>query len=423
MPPALHLDRVSAGWSQNFQAGHGWSAYGAGTASANLNDTSAFVQGTQSASVTTDGSGRQSAIRTSDIPALDLTGKMVSLIFRVDDTRHLQKLEFYLGRRNLADSYVWRFHTHSKDGANYVQAGEWVTVHLQWVDVHVASGSYAVSPVGVPSVTGGFTAMSFAAYDDAGGPITYRLQAVEILPDTGSIFPHGAVSITFDDSWGSVSDLAAPIMKTHGFAGTVYNIAEAVGTKDYLTLQQMHTLQDSGWEMAGHAYSRSAHSSGYSQLASSQVDEDFYRLRTWMTANDFVCDHFAYPHGTFQATVDGQPVDQIAKRHFTTARSIISETFESLAPAMPGRLQALTGLNDGTGLGGSHPAELTGPGNKLDRLAHDSGWLILTFHQISTTQATDNTQISQAAFATIMDAIAERGIQVVTIAQALAHFM
>jgi peptidoglycan/xylan/chitin deacetylase (PgdA/CDA1 family) len=423
VPPALHLDRVSATWSQNFQAGHGWSADGAGTASANLNDTSVFARGSQSARGTTDGSGRQSAIRTRNLPPLDLTGKMVRLIFRIDDTSHLHKLAFYLGSGNLTDSYVWRFHTHATTGAGYVQSGEWVTVHLQWADVSAASGSYAVSPGGVPSVTAGFTAMSFAAYDDASGPVTYHLQTVETLADTRSIFPNGAVSITFDDSYKSVSDLAAPIMKARGFAGTVYNIAQAVGAGNYLTLRQMRALQDSaGWEMAGHAYATAAHNSGYNQLTSSQVDEDFGRLRTWLTANGFTSEHFAYPHGSFQATTDGRPVDQIASRHFTTARSIISETVESLAPAMPYRLKALTGLNDGTGLGGSALTELTALGARLDRCANNSDWLILAFHDITATPPTSSTQISQAGFATIMDAIAGRGIPVVTVTQALAHF-
>jgi peptidoglycan/xylan/chitin deacetylase (PgdA/CDA1 family) len=422
-PPSLRLDRVSATWSQNFQAGHGWSTDGAGTATANLNDTSLFVRGTQSARVTTDGSGRQSAIRTRNMPPLDLTGKMLRLIFRVDDTSHLQKLAFYLGTGNLDNSYVWRFHTHTGDSANYVQSGEWVTVHLQWADVSGTTGTYAVLPSGIPSVTAGFTAMSFAVYDDAGGPITYHLQAVETLPDTRSIFPRGAVSITFDDSYKSVSDLAAPVMKAHGFAGTVYNIAQAVGTRNYLTLQQMRTLQDSaGWEMAGHAYATAAHNAGYNKLTSSQVDEDFGRLRSWLTGNGFISEHFAYPHGAFQATTDGQAVDQIASRYFTTARSIIFETVESLAPAMPYRLKAMTGLNDGTGVGGSALAELTSPGRKLDRCVHNSDWLILAFHEVTAGQPTSSTQISQTGFTTVLDAIAERGIPVVTVTHALAHF-
>jgi peptidoglycan/xylan/chitin deacetylase (PgdA/CDA1 family) len=422
-PKALHLDRVSAVWSQNFQTGHRWYAAGAGTASANLNDTSLFTRGTQSARSSTNGSGRQSAIRARNLPPIDLTGKMIRLIFRVDDTSHLHKVAFYLGSRDLANSYVWQVHTHTATSANYVQSGEWVTVHLQWADVRPAAGSYTVSPAGIPSVTSGFTAMSFAVYDDAGGPVAYRLQTVEALADTKSIFPHGAVSITFDDSFQSVSELAYPIMKAHGFAGTVYNIAQAVGTKRYLTLPQMRTLQDSaGWEMAGHAYATAAHNAGYNKLTSAQVDDDFGRLRGWMTANGFTSEHFAYPHGAFQATSDGKPVDQIASRHFTTARSIISETVESLAPAMPHRLKAITGINDGTGLGGAALTELTAPGAKLDRCAHNSDWLILAFHDITAATPTASTQISRAGFTTVMEAIAAKGIPVVTVSRALERF-
>ena len=422
-PKALKLDRVKAAWSQSFQAGHRWHADGVGTASANLNDTSLFTRGTQSVRCSTDGSGRQSAIRVRNLPRIDLTGKMIRLVFRVDDTSHLNKIAFYIGNKNLANSFVWQVHAHTDNGASYVQSGEWVTVHLQWADVRAAEGSYDISPAGVPSATSGFTAMSFAVYDDAGGPVTYRLQAVEALADTKSIYPHGAVSITFDDSYQSVFDLAAPAMKAHGFAGTMYNIAEAIGTKRYLTLPQMRTLQDSaGWEMAGHAYATAAHNSGYNKLTAAEVDEDFGRLRGWLAANGFSSEHFAYPHGSFQATSDGKPVDQIASRHFTSARSIISETVESLVPAMPHRLKALTGLNDGSRIGGSALTELTAPGAKLDRCARSGDWLILAFHDITAATPTSSTQISQAGFATVMEAIAAKGISVVTVSEALKRF-
>lgn len=52
-----------ATWSQQFQSGHGWTPGGAGTASAEANDTSVFVRGTQSVRVTTGGTGKQSYVR------------------------------------------------------------------------------------------------------------------------------------------------------------------------------------------------------------------------------------------------------------------------------------------------------------------------------------------------------------------------
>ncbi|MDI2130555.1 polysaccharide deacetylase family protein [Yinghuangia seranimata] len=410
-------------WSEQFQPGHSWVAGGVGTASADVNDRTMFTRGAQSARVTTDGSGRQAFLRRAGMPAIDLTAKMIRLVLRVEDVAHLRQLAFYVGTRAFSNYFSWEFHTHSAEGANYVQSGEWVVIHLQWADITKASGAFSISETGVPSVTTGFTDMSFAAYDDNAGPVTVRLQAVEVLPDTSTKFPRGVVSITFDDSFASVYDLAQPVMQAHGFAGTMYNIAEAVGTSRYLTLKQMRDMQDrSGWEMAGHAYSTSAHDASYSQLTSRQVDADFGRLRSWLDANRLHSTHFAYPHGAFQATSDGVPVDHIAAQHFTTARSIIAETVESLVPAMPHRLKALTGLTDGVGIDGSPLSLMLEPGGKLDRCAKNGDWLILAFHQLVPGPPTAGTQISQAGFAAVMDGIAARGIPVLTVGEAMSHF-
>jgi hypothetical protein len=412
-----------ATWSQQFQADHGWSAEGAGTASAEMNDKEVFARGTQAARVTTNGSGKQSSLRKADMPKMNLTGKMIRLVFRVDEVTHLDKLVFYVGRDSFADSFSWTFHVHSKEGTNYVQSGEWVTVHLQWADVAEASGDYSISAAGKPSTKTGFTDMSFAVYDDAGGPVTYRVQAVEVVPDTTEVFPKGVVSITFDDSQRSVHDLARPVMDSFGFPGTVYNIAEAVGTERFMTIDQMRSMQNfSGWEMGGHAYSTDVHTASYPKLTAEEADKDFRMLREWLVSNGFTSEHFAYPHGAFQKTSDGVPVDLIASRHFTTARSIISETVESFAPAMPHRLKALTGITDNSDIEGVPLSNLTDPGGLLDRCAESGDWLILCLHQVVEGAPTVSTEISTAGITDLMRAIEKRDIPVVTVEEAMAHY-
>jgi peptidoglycan/xylan/chitin deacetylase (PgdA/CDA1 family) len=357
------------------------------------------------------------------MPAMNLTGKMIRLIFRVDDVTNLSKVVFYLGSSSLANFYSWTCHVHSTSSANYVQSGEWVTVHLQWADVSAAAGTYSVSASGTPSTKSGFTDMSFAVYDNAGGPVTYRLQAVELIPDTVSVFPKGVVSITFDDSHRSIHDLARPVMDSFGYPGTVYNIADAIGTSSFLTIEQMRSMQNfSGWEMAGHSYATATHTASYPKLTAEQADTDFRKLREWLVSNGFTSEHFAYPHGAFQKTTDGVPVDLIASRHFTTARSIISETIESFAPAMPYRLKAMTGINDGSGIGGTALSRLTDPGGRLDRCLHNGDWLILCLHKVVEGTPTTSTEIGKAGIATLMKAIADRGIPVVTVEEAMASY-
>ncbi len=412
-----------ATWSQQFQAAHGWTPGGTGTASAEANDTSVFVRGTQSVRVTTNGTGKQSYVRKTGMTAQNLTGKMIRLVLRVEDVTNLSKLVFYLGSGSLANHFSWTLHSHSTTAANYVQSGEWVTVHLQWADVTGAAGTYSISASGTPSTKTGFTDMSFAVYDNAGGPVTYRLQAVEVIPDTVSVFPKGVVSITFDDSHKSIHDLARPVMDQFGYSGTVYNIADAIGTGSFLTIDQMRSMQNfSGWEMAGHSYANATHTASYPKLTAEQADDDFRKLREWMVGNGFTSEHFAYPHGAFQKTTDGVPVDQIASRHFTTARSIISETIESFAPAMPYRLKALTGINDGTGIGGTALTKVTGTGGRLDRCVNSADWLILCLHKVVEGAPATSTEIGKAGLGALMKAIDDRGIPVLTVEEAMASY-
>ncbi|MEU7657289.1 polysaccharide deacetylase family protein [Streptomyces lincolnensis] len=412
-----------ATWSQQFQAAHGWTPGGAGTASAEANDTTVFARGTQSVRVTTNGTGKQSYVRKTGMAAQNLTGKMIRLVLRVEDVANLSKLVFYLGSGSLANHFAWTFHAHSGTAANYVQSGEWVTVHLQWADVTSAAGTYSISAAGVPSTKTGFTDMSFAVYDNAGGPVTYRVQAVELIPDTATVFPKGVVSITFDDSHKSIHDLARPVMDSFGYSGTVYNIADAIGTGSFLTIDQMRSMQNfSGWEMAGHSYANATHTASYPKLTAEQADDDFRKLREWLVGNGFSSEHFAYPHGAFQKTSDGVPVDLIASRHFTTARSIISETIESFAPAMPYRLKALTGINDGTGIGGTALSRVTGAGGRLDRCVKNGDWLILCLHKVVAGTPATSTEIGKAGLTALMKAIDDRGIPVLTVEEAMASY-
>ncbi|MEU6181157.1 polysaccharide deacetylase family protein [Streptomyces coeruleorubidus] len=413
-----------ASWSQQFQTGHGWAVGGSGTASSNANDGTEFVRGAQSVRVTTAANGVQSQVRKLAGTTVDMTGKVIRIVLKVDDVAHLDRFEFLVGTSSLANYYRWTVHTHSTTNANYVQSGEWVTIHLNWADVTAAGGSYSISASGVPNVRSGFTDMQFNCYDDAAGAVTYRLQAIELVPDTSETFPNGVVSITFDDSYSSVYSLAKPKMDALGFQGTMFNIAEAIGSgPSYLTVPQMRIMQDySGWEQGGHAYGTAAHAARYTTLTEQAVDDDFRKLRSWMVANSFTSEHFAYPGGQFGKTTDGVPVDQIAARYFTTARSIVSETVESFAPAMPHRLKAVTGINDASGIGGVTVASLTAAGGKLDRCLNNGDWLILCLHKIVAGTPADSTEIGQAGFNTLMDAIASRGIPVVTVSEAMRYY-
>jgi peptidoglycan/xylan/chitin deacetylase (PgdA/CDA1 family) len=412
-----------ASWSQQFQSGHGWTASGSGVASSNVNDTATFVKGVQSFQVVTTGTGAVANVRKLAGTVPDLTGKALRITFRIADVTHLNQINVQVGSAALANYFQWRLHTHAATAENQILSGEWATVTLSWADVRSAAGTYSISSTGVPSVTSGFTDLLLQFVDDnTGNPLTINVQSVEVVPDTTETFPNGVVSVTFDDSYATQFTGARPKMDGLGFRGTLYTICDVIGTGGYLTTAQLQAVQNnSGWEVAGHAYSGANHNTKYNALPAATVEDDIRRTRAWMTANGFPSDSFAYPGGWFSKTSDGTSIEALTCRYFGNARGISSaDTIETFPPPMPLRMRSITGI--GSLAGGAAkglPANLTGSGGALDRCQLDGSWTILTFHEIVAGTAATTNQCSQTDFDSIMDAISARGIPVLPVGDVL----
>lgn len=403
----------------SMQAGHGWAT--AGTVGGfNLNDSVVFVRGSQSASITTNGAGATATLRRFGLPAINLTGKALRLLLRVDNYTQVNTLNFFVGTSGLANNFKWRFNANTTS-SQIGMAGDWVVVTLQWSEINTVAGAYTLSPTGAPSTTGGFTDMQIQVSDQGTGPVTLWLQAVEIIGSAVSTWPNGIISVTFDDSIDSAR-LAMRKMDTLGFRGTQYTIADAIGTPGKLTLAELRSMQTmSGWEIAGHSYASSAHNTRYPNLTAQQVDDDARNLKAWLVSNGFHGDSFAYPGGRYENTVDGVPVDQLVARYFGTARTILSEVgvsthaaIDAIPAAMPHRMRGLSSVSS-LSSGPNKPTRLTGAGGMLDRVASNGGWLNLVFHQIVAGAPTDPLEITQTDFDMIMDAIAARGIPVIPV--------
>ncbi|CAM5603250.1 Peptidoglycan/xylan/chitin deacetylase (PgdA/CDA1 family) OS=Streptomyces violarus OX=67380 GN=FHS41_001764 PE=4 SV=1 [Streptomyces violarus] len=417
----------AASWRQIFAAGHGWTASGSGVGSSNPNDTTTFSKGSQSFAMTTTGTAAVGNIRRYGAPAFDLTGKALRLTFRVADVSKLNQINFLIGSSTLANSYSWRVFTYASTAQNQVQSGEWVTVTLQWAGVRSPTGTYTIGPTGVPSNTGSFTDMAFQVVDNGTGPATVNLQSVEIIDATSTVFPTGAVSITFDDCYASVWGNARPKMDSLGYRGTIYTIADVVDTTGvYLTKAQMRAMQDhSGWEIAGHAYTAAAHNAKYTTLSTQAVLDELRNLRAWMVTNGFTSEHFAYPGGWFGPTVDGDPIDLLTSRYFTTGRGISSadNAGETFPAGMSYRMRSISGIGSmAGGASPAHPTTMLAAGGPLDRCASTGQWLILTFHEIVTGTAANTNQCSLTDFNTIMDGINTRGIPVLPVSDAMRYY-
>ena len=113
-----------------FQTGHGYSNNAGG--SANLNYTTEYALGTQCVQAVTDGAATAKTIRRLAFTAVDCTGKMPLLTFKIENPNEVAGFQLYLGDATLANYYRWEMK--SSQGQQWATDGEWVTIALSWGD-------------------------------------------------------------------------------------------------------------------------------------------------------------------------------------------------------------------------------------------------------------------------------------------------
>jgi hypothetical protein len=409
----------AASTSHIFQTGHGWTASGA--ASSNLNNTSAFVRGTQCASITTDTAGGSANLRKFAMSAMDLTDKMIRVICRISDISAVSSLNFFVGISSLGSNFKWRLNPITSV-SQIASDNEWITITFGWAGLNAATNTYSIGSTGIPSTTRDFTDMQIQAVANSGESFTLDVNAIEIIDATTTTFPNGVVSIVFDDGADSIWNYARPAMDTYGFQGTNYIIVGNLGTSGVMTSAQNKQLQDfSGWEIGLHSYSGTVHNNRYTSYTGAEVARDIHDGKEWLITNGFRGESIAYPGGEYQQTTDGYGVDDIASHYFSSARTTIFQTgfvTETFPAGMPFRMRAVSSISD-TQSGANKPSSMVAAGGLLDKCVNNGGWLVLVFHKITVGAATVSTECSQSDFQLIMAGINSRGIPVVPVSDVM----
>lgn len=379
----------------SFQSGHGWSTLGTGVTS-NLNDTTDYILGSQSASVTSNGAGAAANIRKTGVPNADLSASTIRLLIKVDGIANLASLSLYVGDTAFSNYYI--IPIYSPGDSKSLADGEW-----QWLEVGFANSEVGDGSPNRETVT----AWQLRFTDDSAAAVTVHVNAVGFVPDQ-SAFPSGVVSITFDDTFVSQRTIAAPVLDRYGFAASAMTIADQVGADaDHLSLAQLRELRElHGWEVAGHAYTAANHNAGFSSLTEAELDNELRALKTWLCAYGFGSyDYLAYPRGEFSPTIE-----RYVGKYFSAARTIAAVPMQMLPAVNPYRLRSKTVANDAS------PELLTG---MIDDAYDNKAWLSFTFHSIAAT-ADESTEYSTADFTTVVDYLASKGIPVRTVGEVLS---
>ncbi len=138
--------------------------------------------------------------------------------------------------------------------------------------------------------------------------------------------------LTFDDGDKSVYQNAFPIMSQHNIAGTVFIIKRAVGGVSYMSLDQLRTLYDAGWDISNHT----ANHGILDQLTQSDAEAEIQGCLDYIEASGFTRNcmsrFLAYPQGGFShspsAIAAATARGILAARTTTESAGVVSHDYQ-----------------------------------------------------------------------------------------------
>lgn len=368
-----------------FSTDLGWFAGGTATAS-NPIDTDSEI-GTHASIVT--GTTSTSTWSKYNLTALDATGKHLVALIKVDDMTAINGMDLRVSSdANVATNFTNLRVSGGNVENSILNGGEWVAVTFSWAD---STTTGTVNRAALKSWQ-----LRIGAYNSKS--TTFRIAYL------GAVTARGPYcTISFDDNRAKANNALDP-MAARGLAGTMYTIADTVGTDTYQTWTEIRRMQDHyGWDIGCHAYRKANHGLplGLKSLSLGDLDTELRLLKEWALKEGLSApDHLAWPKGQF----DGDMLD-VASRYFSTAAMVTAfpaQAWPTFTPMRLGRYSIDTATPVAT-----INAEVT--------KAYTNGTAInLLFHQIADSP-TESTQYSTANFTAVLDHIVTTGIPVRTI--------
>jgi peptidoglycan/xylan/chitin deacetylase (PgdA/CDA1 family) len=217
-------------------------------------------------------------------------------------------------------------------------------------------------------------------------------------------FARPMVSITFDDGFQSQFDLARPALNQRGLKATYYLTSQPIqqSWSNYLTVAEAKTIAAEGNEIAGHTVTHPH----LPLLSAAQLDQELADSKSWLQSNlAATVASFASPYGEFNDAVMSRVKASFGSHRRQGGGRVFSESDPYLLRSV--YVRSTTAV-----------AEMQ---SFIDQTIVEGGWLILTFHDLTTGTPSCERQYPAASFAAVLDYLNARGLAVVTIAQGLAQ--
>lgn len=432
--PKIVPKRVATTAITGFQAGHGF--FQSGFGSGNMNDTSSFLNGTQCASLTTDGAGGGNFLKHNTItPVIDMTNKMIRVWIRLPnqaDIAHLSSVALYVGSDNIvANYYGFSDSLYSGFNADYF-GNDYGAPLSDWQAITMSFGETVVT--GAPVISSIQAIWLKVIDDNTGHPITVQFGGIELVPTPTK----GTVSFTFDDSRATHYTQARTKLSQYRFPGTEYVICDVVDSAltlpgvtgpGYMTTQQLRELQDyHDWAICSHAYNVAHHNlpNGFNDLTAPALEADLSQTKMWLSQRGFNGrHHLALPKGKHNQTVY-----DFSREYFGSTRTTYSTSPTGAKPGnwLKHETYPPSDVNKLVVYYAYGTSALADMEAAVDSAVTNKEWLIFVFHDLVNTPDTVNyndTQFGIANFGSLVDYVAGKGsaVDVRTVPDVIEHGM
>lgn len=210
-----------------------------------------------------------------------------------------------------------------------------------------------------------------------------------------------AITLMLDDGEDTTYTVGYPELKHRGLVGSAAIVINLIDQPGYMNVDQLRTLQNSGWEIVSHSLSHT----DLTTVSRVMVESELYQSKKILQSKKLTVNNFALPYGAYNGGILAT-----AAKYYLSVRAF--EQGDNPQGLFPFDVK-VRGVVKATTL-----AELTG---WVDQAKHHKRWLVLVFHSL-TDSGDDQFHTSPATFEQMMELVADSHLPVVTYNQGLDLF-
>ena len=169
----------------------------------------------------------------------------------------------------------------------------------------------------------------------------YETISVELLARAvrqGAELPPKPIILTFDDGSETTYTTALPLMQRYGFTGVSYIVYNYIGTRHYMSADEIRALHSAGWEIGSHSLSHV----DLTARPDRQLDEIVQSRRQLESLLGVPVTSFAYPFGAY----DSDSVKHIHTAGYVAALGLGNESLQGDKNLFYLYRQAIAGTDD-----------------------------------------------------------------------------